>query len=66
MRAGQIVEVRSRGEGDFRGEFVALGTGYEELTNGVGQYTTAIVLNPSDGRMCNIDLNQLTVIEEVL
>ena len=66
MSVNKIVKVDSTWDGKFLGELIAFGTSYEELSDGVGQYTTAIVLNPHDGRLHNVNLNHLTVIGEVL
>ena len=62
MSVNKVVKVDNKWDGKFLGEIIALGVDYEELSNGVGQYTTAIVLNPDDGRLHNISLSYLTVV----
>ena len=60
MIIGRRVAVNFREQ--YFGTLVAFGVGYEELRDGIGHYTEAVIMN-DDGELCTCPVNCVTVIK---
>lgn len=58
---GKTVKVSGK-RGEYTGTLVAFGIGYEELRDGIGHYTEAVVMR-EDGELCNCPVNMVRVLQ---